>query len=100
MVHLQNTVRVVVVNTVIVLESTVLEVVQLYFPASGLSMLLICNMFLVTVALFGKSQLYVTDSLPVALHVKNNARPSIIVLFAGSRVITSASRSKEESRQV
>ena len=29
MVHLQNTVRVVVVNTVIVLESTMLEVVQL-----------------------------------------------------------------------
>lgn len=29
MVHLQNTVRVVVVNAVIVLESTMLEVVQL-----------------------------------------------------------------------
>ena len=63
-------------------------------------MLFICNMLLVTFVLFGRSQLYVTDSLPVAIHVKINARPSIIVLFAGARVITGVSRSKVESRQV
>ena len=42
----------------------------------------VCNMLLVTVALFGRSQLYIIESLPVVLHVKFNARPSIIVLRA------------------
>ena len=51
-------------------------------------MLLICNMLPVTVVLFGRSQLYVIDSLPVALHVKFIARNSKIVLIAGSIVIT------------
>ena len=50
----------------------------------------------VTVVLFGRSQLYVIDSLPIALHVKFNARPSNIVLFGGARVITGVSRSKLE----
>ena len=59
-------------------------------------MLFICNMLLVTVALFRRSQLYVTDSLLMALHVKFNARFSIIVLFAGARVITGVSISKAE----
>ena len=63
-------------------------------------MLFICNMLLVTVVLFRKSQLYLTLSLPVALHVKVNSRPSIIVLFAGARVITGVSRSNVQSRQV
>ena len=63
-------------------------------------MLFMCTMFSVTVVLFGRNQLYVTDSLPVALHVKVNARPSFTVLFSGARLITGVSRSKEESRQV
>ena len=50
----------------------------------------------VTVVLFGRSQLYVIDSLPVALHVKLNVRPSNIVLITGARVITGVSRSKVE----
>ena len=54
----------------------------------------------VTFVLFGRNQLYVTDSLPVALHVKVNVRPSVNVLFAGARVITGVSRSKVESSQV
>ena len=54
----------------------------------------VCNMLLVTVALFGRSQLYIIESLPVVLHVKFNARPSIIVLRAGVRVITAVSRSR------
>ena len=53
-----------------------------------------------TFVLFGKSQLYVTDSLPIALHDKFNVRPSVIGLFAGVRVTTGVSRSKAESRQV
>ena len=57
-------------------------------------------MLLTTFAPFGRDQLNVTDSLPVALHVKVNTRPSITVLFAGARVITGVSRSKEESRKV
>ena len=63
-------------------------------------MLSMCTMFSVTVVLFWKNELYVTDSLPVALHVKVNACPSFIVLFSGARLITGVSRSKEESRQV
>ena len=59
-------------------------------------MLLICYMLPVTVVLFGRSQLYVIDSLPVALHVKLNVRPSNIVLIGGARVITGVSRSKVE----
>ena len=59
-------------------------------------MLFICNMLLVTVVLFERSQLYLTDSLLVELHVKFNAPSSIIVLFAGARVITGVSRSKAE----
>ena len=59
-------------------------------------MLLICNMLPVTVVLFGRSQLYVIDSLPVALHVKLNVRPSNIVLICGATVITGVSRSKVE----
>ena len=50
----------------------------------------------VTVVLFGRSQLYVIDSLLIALHVKFNDRPSNIVLFGGARVITGVSRSKVE----
>ena len=60
-------------------------------------MLAICNMLLVTVVLFGRSQLYIIESLPVVLHVKFNARPSIIVLFTGVRVIIGVSRSKVDS---
>ena len=63
-------------------------------------MLFICNILPVTVVLFGRSQLYVIDSLPIALHVKFNARPSNIVLFGGARVITGVLRSKVEQRQV
>ena len=59
-------------------------------------MLSICNMLLLTVVLFGRSQLYIIDSLPIALHVNFNARPSIIVLLLDVRVITGASRSKVE----
>lgn len=59
-------------------------------------MLSICNMLLITFVLFGRSQLYVTDSLLIALHVKVNARPSIIVLFAGARVTAGVSGSKVE----
>lgn len=54
----------------------------------------VCNMLLVTVALFGRSQLYIIESLPVVLHVKFNARPSVIVLGAEVRVITAVSRSR------
>ena len=57
-------------------------------------------MLLVTVVLFGRSQLYVIDSLPLASHAKSNARPSIIVLFFGARVSTGASRSNEDLRQL
>ena len=57
-------------------------------------------MLLTTFVLFGRSQLYVTDSLLVAIHVKVNARPSRIVLFAGARVIFGVSRSKVELRKV
>ena len=60
-------------------------------------MLAICNMLLVTVVLFGRSQLYIIESPPVVLHVKFNARPSIIVLFTGVRVIIGVSRSKVDS---
>ena len=60
-------------------------------------MLAICNMLLVTVVLFGRNQLYVIESLPVVLHVKFNARPSIIVLFTSVRVIIGVSRSKVDS---
>ena len=56
-------------------------------------MLSICNMLLLTVVLFGRSQLYTIDSLPIALHVNFNARPSIIVLLPDVRVITGVSRS-------
>ena len=50
----------------------------------------------VTVVLLGRSQLYVIDSLPIALHVKFYARPSNIVLFGGARFITGVSGSKVE----
>ena len=62
-------------------------------------MLSICNMLLITFVLFGRSQIYVTDSLPVALHVNVNGRPSIIVSFARARVITGVSRSMVESKK-
>ena len=60
----------------------------------------VCNMLLVTVALFGRSQLYIIESLSVVLHVKFNARPSIIVLLAGVRVITAVPRSKGQFRGI
>ena len=59
-------------------------------------MLFIWNMLPVTVVLLGRSQLYVIDSLPIALHVKFYARPSNIVLFGGARFITGVSGSKVE----
>ena len=63
-------------------------------------MLFICNMLPITFVLVGRSQLYITLSLPAASHIKFNSRPSIIVLFRDARVIVGVSRSKVESRQV
>ena len=62
-------------------------------------MLPIYNMLLITFVLFGRSQIYVTDSLPVALHVRVNGRPSIIVSFTRARVITGVSKSMVESKK-
>ena len=59
-------------------------------------MLFICNMLLVTVVLFGRSHLYVTDPLLVELHVKFSGSSFIILSFAGASVITGVSRSKAE----